>query len=465
MEYINQQNSESTIIKGGTVVTPEDVKIQDILIRNGLICLIGDLSDVKADKYIDAEGLFVMPGAVDTHVHFNDVFMNTISVHDYYTGTLAAAYGGVTSIIDFSNQVKGKSLVSTIKQKKEEAKGKALIDWGVHPVITRPDQQTLDEIALVVSEGAPTIKCYMTYRDEGLLINNRDLRRIAKQLKKAGGMLMLHAEDNRILEDEIKKTLNAGLFKSVYHAKSRPVQAELIAIEQAIRIAEESGSKVFIVHMSVAEGAEMIHKAVEKNINILAETCTHYLVFDEKYLEREDGIKWICSPPLRNSSNQALLWEKINNSNIKMVSSDDAAFSWEAKLFGKDRFDKCPNGIPGVETRFSILYSEGVVKNRISLSRFVELVSSEPARIFGMAPQKGSLLPGADADIVLFNPNEKWIMDKKSLHMNTDWSAYENIAITGKIKKVFSRGELIIDGEICLAKKGRGKYLHRKLKL
>ena len=433
------------------------------MIKDGLICLIGDLSNIKADKYIDAEGLFVMPGAIDTHVHFNDEFMNTISVHDYYTGTLAAAYGGVTSIVDFSNQEKGKTLLSTIEQKKNEAYGKALIDWGVHPVITRPDKQTLDEISMVVKEGAPTIKCYMTYREEGLLINESDLTDIAYQLKKEGGMLMLHAEDNSILEEEIQKTLNAGLFKSIYHLKSRPARAELKAIDQAIRIAEKTGARIFIVHLSAAEGAEMILHASKRDIDILVETCTHYLVFDEEYLKREDGMKWICSPPIRDVENQTLLWDNINNYNIKMVSSDDAAFSWEAKLFGKDRFDKCPNGIPGVEPRFSILYSKGVEKNRISLSRFVELVSSEPARIFGMAPQKGSLLPGADADIVLFDPNEKWIMNNDSLHMNTDWSAYEDIEITGKIKKVFSRGELIIDGENCLAKKGRGQYIHRKL--
>lgn len=455
--------STSTIIKSGTVVTPGDIKQQDILIKDGIICLIGDLSSIKAEIYINAEGLLVLPGAIDTHVHFNDEFMNTVSVHDYYSGTMAAAYGGVTSIIDFSNQGKGKSLLSTISLKKIEAQNKALIDWGVHPVITNPDNSTLKEIALVVKEGAPTIKCYMTYKEEGLLVKPSDLQDIARELKEAGGMLMLHAEDNDILEKEISKIINAGLFKAIYHAKSRPVDAELKAIEQAIQIAENTGAKIFIVHMTIDEGGQLIKIARNKNIDILAETCTHYLVFSEEELEREDGIKWICSPPLRSKSNQEKLWKHINDGVISMVTSDDAAFSWNAKMLGKERFDKCPNGIPGIEARFSIMYSEGVDKGNISLKQFVDLVATNPAKIFGLAPQKGSILPGSDADIVLFDPKEEWIMGKNSLHMNTDWSAYEDIKITGRIKKVFSRGELIIDGEQCLAKKGRGRFIFRKL--
>jgi len=455
--------SPSTIIKGGTVVTPGDIKQQDILIKDGLICLVGNLVDIKADNVIYAEGLLVLPGAIDTHVHFNDEFMNAYSVHDYYTGTLAAAFGGVTSFIDFSNQIKGKSLLSTISNKKNEAQNKALIDWAVHPVITNPDKSTLKEIPMVVKEGAPTIKCYMTYREEGLLIELHDLQHIAQELKNAGGMLMLHAEDNDILEKEISKTIDAGLFKAVYHAKSRPVNAELKAIEQAIQIAENTGARIFIVHMTIDEGGHLIKRARDNNIDILAETCTHYLVFSEDELKREDGIKWICSPPLRIKSNQEKLWKHIKNGVISMVSSDDAAFSWNAKMLGKERFGKCPNGIPGIETRLSIMYSEGVAKGRISLRQFVDMVATNPARIFGLAPQKGSLIPGADADMVLFDPLEEWLMNNNSLHMATDWSAYENIKITGKIKKVLSRGELIIEGENCMAKKGRGKFLFRKL--
>ena len=456
--------SKATLIKGGTVVISQTVSQQDVLISGYKITAIGDLSNLSnIDNKIDASGLLVLPGAVDTHVHFNDVFMNTISVHDYYTGTLAAAFGGVTSVIDFSNQLPGETLVDTLKYKHEEARGKALIDWGIHPVITQPTPETLDQIPSVVAQGAPTIKCYLTYREDGLMIEYEDLKAILARLRDANGMLLLHAEDNTMLEQNIPKMIESGRTKPIYHARSRPREVEDAAIQNAIKLVEEIGGRVFIVHTATDKGVELAARARARGLDVIVETCTHYLIFTEDMLKRDDGIKWICSPPLRNQTVQDNLWKGIQDGRIAMVTSDDAAYSWEAKLYGIDRFDKCPNGIPGVETRFNLLYSEGVVKGRISLPRFVELVCTMPALLFGLAPQKGSLIPGADADIVIFDPNKKWIMDQKTLHEATDWSAYEGIEITGKIEKVFSRGELIIDEEKCLAEKGRGRYLYRKL--
>jgi dihydropyrimidinase len=456
---------KTILIRGGTVVLGHSVSQQDLLIQGERIVALGDLSDHKADSTLDVTGLLVLPGAIDSHVHFNDVFMNTISVHDYYTGTLAAAYGGVTSVIDFSNQGPGDSLMDTLKNKREEENGQALVDWGVHPVITRPTPGTLDEIPLVVEAGAPSIKCYMTYRDEGLLVEIEDLRRISERLREAGGMLQVHAEDNDILEEYIPRMLDLGLTDPIYHAKSRPIEAENNAIRDCIQVVRETGGRLFVVHMASADGAELVGAARADGLEVIAETCTHYLLFAEEMLEREDGIKWICSPPLRDRSNQDRLWAALRDGRISMVTSDDAAYLWEAKLYGVDRFDKVPNGIPGIEPRLNLLYSEGVAKGRLSLPRFVEVISSTPAKLFGLAPQKGSLFPGADADIVLFDPDVQWTMNRETLHMATDYSAYEGIEMTGKIVKVFSRGELIIDGEHCLAKEGRGRYLHRKLDL
>jgi dihydropyrimidinase len=441
----------------------QNVAQQDLLIEGEKIKALGHLENQKADKIIDASGLLVFPGAVDTHVHFNDEFMNTISVHDYYTGTLAAAYGGVTSVVDFSNQQPGESLIKTLGIKREEAKGRALVDWGVHPVISRVSPKILEDIPKLIQKGAPTIKCYMTYRSEGLMVGEADLKRILESLKKAGGMLLVHAEDNDIIEENMSRMLSAGLTKPIYHAKSRPPEAEIRAIQQCIKLARETRARLFIVHMATASGVELVGEARGEGLDVLAETCTHYLVFTSKMLERDDGIKWICSPPLRNTRIQERLWTGLRDGRISMVTSDDAAYSWEAKLMGADRFDRCPNGIPGVEVRLPLLYSEGVVKGQISLPRLVELTATTPAILFGLAPQKGTLLPGTDADIVLFNPQKKWIMNQKTLHMATDWSAYEDIPITGKIEKVFSRGELIIDGDSCLAEKGRGRYIHRQI--
>ena len=456
---------KTTLIRRGTVVSSQIVSKQDVLIQGEQITALGDLSNIEADTVIDAEGLLVLPGAVDTHVHFNDYFMNTVSVHDFYTGTLAAAHGGVTSIVDFANQAPGKSLHDALESKKEEAEGKALVDWGIHPVITQPTSETLEEIPLIAELGAPTIKCYMTYREEGLMIKDADLARILESLRLAGGMLMVHAEDNDIIEENVPRMIGEGLTQPIYHAKSRPPEAENLAISRCIQLVRETGGRLFIVHMATDKGIELVEKAQREGLDIFAETCTHYLIFTEKMLEREDGIKWVCSPPLRNQSIQDRLWEGVRDGCLSMVTSDDAAYSWEAKLQGAERFDRCPNGIPGIEPRLTILYSEGVDRGRISLQRFVELISTAPARLFGLTPKKGSITPGSDADVVLFNPKAKWAMSQKTLHMAADWSAYENIEVTGKIEKVFSRGELIIDGEKCLAQKGRGRYLHRKLDL
>lgn len=463
IQEVSLEKKGTILIKNGTVVLGNNISQQDILIRGEKISALGNLAGLEADQEIEAEGLIVLPGAVDTHVHFNDKFMNTISLHDYYTGTLAAAFGGTTSIIDFSNQIPGQPLINTIRLKKAEAENQALIDWGVHPVITEPSPEIIEEIPHLVEAGAPTIKCYMTYRSEGLMVEEDDMRQILKTLKMTGGMLMVHAEDNALVEETVSRMIEQGLTKPIYHVRSRPPEAEIRAIQTCIKLAKETRTRLFIVHMATAAGMELVSQARSEGLEVLAETCTHYLMLTETILEREDGLKWICSPPLRNKRIQDKLWSGLQDGRLSMVTSDDAAYSWEAKLYGADRFDKCPNGLPGVEVRLPLLYSAGVVKGRLSLPRLVEVVSTVPSILFGLYPQKGTLQPGADADIVLLDPKAKWIMNQQSLHMATDWSAYENLPIQGKIQKVFSRGELIIDGDKCLAEKGRGRYLHRKI--
>ncbi len=455
--------TQSTLIRNATVVCEYEILRRDVLLQDARIQLPEAGVYPQADRIIDAEGLLVFPGAVDPHVHFNDEFMGTVSVHDYTAGTLAAAYGGVTSLLDFSNQAPQGSLMQALEIKFKEAQGKALVDWGVHPVITRADSRTLSEIREVVKAGAPTIKCYMTYPSEGLMMEEPELLNILSRLEQENGMLLLHAEDNDMIESQISSLIKAGKTQAIFHARSRPPQSEDNAIKQAVRISQKTGGRVFIVHLASDLGLERIHQAQLQGINILCETCTHYLVFTDAWLEREDGFKWICSPPLRAQPIQQKLWKGLQDGVISLVSSDDAAFSWEAKLLGKDRFDLCPNGIPGIEARVSVMFSEGVKKDRLTLSQMVDLIATMPARLFGLYPRKGVIAPGSDADLVLFDPNQKWTMGMRTQHMASDWSAYEGIEITGKIRKVFSRGELIIDGEKCLARAGRGQYLHRSL--
>ncbi len=453
----------ATLIRGGTVVVRGEARVRDLLLRGETIADPGDLAGQVADRVVDATGLLVLPGGVDTHVHFNDVFMGTVSVHDYLAGTRAAAFGGTTSVIDFSNQVPGGTLAKTLEDKREEARGKALVDWGVHPVLTRADEATLDEIPRLVEAGTPTIKCYRTYRSDGLLMEDPQLVRIARRLTAAGGMLMLHAEDNDAIEANVPRLIAEGKTAPVCHARSKPPDVDTQAIRRIVAMARHTGGRFFIVHLASPGGLALVAAAMAEGLDLRAETCAHYLVFTEAMLERPDGIKWICSPPLRDEEVRRVLWEAVADGRIRMVTSDDAAYSWEAKLLGRDRFDLCPNGIPGIEPRFQILYSEGVARGRISLPRFAEIVSTEPARLFGMYPRKGTLEPGSDADVVLLDPQARWTMGQGTLHMATDWSAYEGIEVTGKIVKVFSRGELLVDGEELLGTPGRGRYLHRRL--
>jgi len=452
-----------TLIRGGTVVGTDGFAEQDLLVEGETIAAVGPLSGVRADECVDASGLLVLPGAVDTHVHFNDEFMGTVSVHDFSTGTRAAAFGGVTSVIDFSNQKPGQPLLGTVEAKKEEAAGRAFVDWGVHPVITDPSARTIAGLPDVVAAGAPTVKCYLTYRQEGLMVGFNELQDILKALRGTGGMLLVHAEDNEALEGNIPRLIGGGFVQPIYHARSRPPEVETAAIRRSIDAARMTGGRLFIVHLASAEGVGLVASARQEGLDVHAETCTHYLIFTEEMLRRDDGIKWICSPPLRAAEIREKLWEAVRDGKISQVSSDDAAYSWEAKLLGAGRFDLCPNGIPGIEVRLQLLYSEGVAKGRISLPRLVEVTSAAPARLFGLAPRKGSLEPGADADIVLLDPQAKWTMGRETLHMAADWSAYEGIPVTGGIVRVWSRGDLIVDGKSFLGEKGRGLYLHRIL--
>lgn len=455
-------NRPSLLIRGGKTVDGPRLRRRDFLVRDGIIAAAGDLSAEEADRVLDAGGLWVLPGGVDPHVHFNDEFMGAVSVHDYEKGTRAAAFGGTTTVIDFSNQRPGRPLRETLEDKMEEAKG-ALVDWSVHPVITRTDGKTLAEIPDLVRRGTPTFKCYMTYRDEGLMIEEAGLRRILAVLRDAGGMLMVHAEDNDAAEAGVSRLIAEGKTSPIYHARAKPASCEDAAVERAVRIAEETGGRLFIVHLASDQALRTISRARERGVDIAAETCTHYLVFSEEFLEREDGLKFICSPPLRPPAVREALWEGVRDGRIAQVSSDDAAYSWAAKCLGKDRFDRCPNGLPGVEFRLPLLFSLGAAAGRITPGRFVELVATNPAKIFGLYPKKGCLEPGSDADLVLWDPAQKWTMDASSHHMAADWSPIDSLVITGKIRRVYSRGELIIDEDRCLARPGRGRFVYRRL--
>jgi dihydropyrimidinase len=465
--------SERTLlISGGTVVSSNAVSQQDVLIQNETISTVGDLAGVAADEHIDATGLLVLPGAIDPHIHFNERNKGQKGVHDFLTGGRAAAFGGTTTVIDFADQIHGQPLLSVLDQKRDQANGMAIIDWNVHPIINHVTPEVLEEIPAVVAAGLPSIKCFMTFRSltgesavnlysgkPGRIISDDDFVHLSSRLEAVGGMLMVHAEDSTIIDKIAQEKLASGETKAIDHARCRPPESEGNAVRRIVEVARQTGGRVYVVHLSSIDGLSQIVEARTNGLKVYAETCPHFLIFTDEKLKRDDGYKWLGSPPLRDEATQSALWDGLIDGTISTLATDDCAFSLESKVAGAENFDLCPEGMPGIEPRLTILYSEGVAKGRISLPKLVELTSTAPAELFGLAPKKGSLAPGSDADIVLFDPSTRWTMSQETLHMASDYTAYEGVEVTGKVAKVYSRGDLIIDGEQCLAKPGRGEFV------
>ena len=465
--------SERTLlISGGTVVSSNAVSQQDVLIQNETISTVGDLAGVAADEHVDATGLLVLPGAIDPHIHFNERNKGQKGVHDFLTGGRAAAFGGTTTVIDFADQIHGQPLLSVLDQKRDQANGMAIIDWNVHPIINHVTPEVLEEIPAVVAAGLPSIKCFMTFRSltgesavnlysgkPGRIISDDDFVQLSSRLEAVGGMLMVHAEDSTIIDKIAQEKLASGETKAIDHARCRPPESEGNAVRRIVEVARQTGGRVYVVHLSSIDGLDQIIEARTNGLKVYAETCPHFLIFTDEKLKRDDGYKWLGSPPLRDEATQSALWDGLIDGTISTLATDDCAFSLESKVAGAENFDLCPEGMPGIEPRLTILYSEGVAKGRISLPKLVELTSTAPAELFGLAPKKGSLAPGSDADIVLFDPSTRWTMSQETLHMASDYTAYEGVEVTGKVAKVYSRGDLIIDGEQCLAKPGRGEFV------
>ena len=450
----------------------QSVSERDLFISGEKIEAVGDVAAGLADEVMDATGLLVLPGAIDPHVHFNETNKGQNGVHDYFTGGRAAAFGGTTTIVDFADQIHGRPLLTVLDVKKEQARGQAVIDWNVHPIINQVTAEVLEEIPEVVAAGLPTIKCFMTFRSltgesavnmysgkPGRIISDEDYLGLTTRLREAGGMLMVHAEDSTIIDKIALDKLAKGETSAIDHARCRPAEAEASAVRRIVGVARETGGRVYIVHLSSIDGLGEVTSARAEGLPVWAETCPHFLIFTDEKLKRDDGYKWVGSPPLRDEATQAALWEALGDGRISVAATDDCAFSLASKVAGAENFDLCPEGMPGIEPRLTVLYSEGVAKGRITLPQLVDLTSTTPARLFGLAPGKGCLMPGADADIVLFDPSVRWTMSQDSLHMASDYTSYEGVEVTGKVAKVFSRGDLIVDGEQFLATPGRGRFV------
>jgi len=459
--------AKKLLIHGGTVVSESDVAPYDIVIEGERITahgLRGDFDPGSFDEVLDATGLLVLPGLIDPHVHFDSPFMGSTTVHDFHSGTAAAAFGGITTVISFSTQPKGGSLLRNLEEHEQKADGQAYVDWSIHGILLDSSEQTLLEIPKLVEAGVPTYKCFTTYRHSDRLMDDDSMLLVLRTTAESGGMLMIHCENDAILEYRLKREVAQGHTDWIYHARSRPGSAENVAIQRVVDLMKEERAQVYIVHASTAESVQIIQKAQSEGDPIHCETCTHYLVLTEDLLNSELGHLFICSPPLRTQRDIDALWRASRVGPIEVISSDDAGLpSADRTRLSEGRFDKVPNGMPGVEPRLTMLYTEGVRKGRISLPRLVSLTAANPARLFGMFPQKGSLTPGSDADIVLFDPDVKWSMSAETLHMNTDFCPFEGRDVFGKPKTVLCRGEIVVRDYKLIGTPKHGRRIVRKL--
>jgi dihydropyrimidinase len=457
----------TTLVRNGTIVTAADRYQADIYIDKGIITLIGQGLTLPADTVLDASGKLVMPGGIDVHTHLDMPFGGTTSSDDFETGTLAAAHGGTTTLIDFAIQDFGQGLYPAFESWMKKAEGRSVIDYAFHMIVRELTEQVSHDMdRMVRREGVTSFKLFMAYPGV-FMVDDATIFKALLRTRENGGLVCMHAENGGVIDTLVKEALRRGEKAPKYHALTRPTRAEGEATGRAIALAEMAGVPIYIVHLSCSDALEKVKQARDMGLRAYAETCPQYLFLSYEDYERPgfEGAKYVMSPPLREKWNQDALWKGLQKNDLQVISTDHCPFCMNdaaQKPLGKDDFSKIPNGAPGIETRMSLLYDGGVVKNRISVNRFVELTSTSPAKIFGMFPKKGTIAPGSDADIVIFDPNRKLTFSAKTLHQRVDYTPYEGRTVQGAADVVLSRGEVIVENGKFLGKPGRGSFLKRR---
>ncbi|CAI8773363.1 D-hydantoinase [Brevibacillus sp. IT-7CA2] len=451
-------------IRSGTIVTASDTYQADILIEGDKVVAIGSNLDGKDAEVIDATGYYVFPGGIDPHTHLDMPFGGTVTSDNFYTGTKAAAFGGTTSIIDFCLTNKGEPLHSAISTWHEKARGKAVIDYGFHLMVSDANDQVLEELGAVVrNEGITSLKVFMAYKNV-LMADDETLFKTLVRAKELGALVQVHAENGDVLDYLIKQAIAKGQTDPVYHAYTRPPEAEGEATGRAIALTALADAQLYVVHVSCAEAVRRIAEAREKGWNVYGETCPQYLVLDITDLQKPgfEGAKYVWSPPLREKWNQDVLWSALKNGILQTVGSDHCSFNFSGqKELGLGDFTKIPNGGPIIEDRMRLLFSEGVAKDKISLNQFVDMTSTKVAKLFGMFPQKGTIAVGSDADIVLFDPTVKRTISVETHHMNVDYNPFEGMVVNGDIISVLSRGSFVIRDQQFVGQAGAGRFVKR----
>lgn len=452
----------SVLIKNGRVITASEDYEADIFIEGEKITSIGNKLNVKADEEIDAKGKLIFPGGIDPHVHLDMPFMGTFSSDNYETGTLAALHGGTTMVIDFILQTQGKSLHSALEEWRGRSDGNAYGDYSFHMAVTDFNEESRKEIRdLIDNEGITSFKTFMAYKG-ALMIDDRQMIGLMNEVRDRGGLVTVHATNGDMIDFLVARHRNEGKLSPLYHYLSQPEITESEATGRFADMAYHTDVPSYIVHMTCEGALNQIRDATRRNQKVFVETCIQYLILDASLYEKDfEGAKWVMSPPLREKKDQEALWAGLNQGLVQVVGTDHCPFEWKKKLMGEKDFSKIPNGHPAIEHRMELLYSEGVNKGKITLNKYVEVTSTNAAKIFGMFPQKGTIGIGADADIVIFDPEKKHTLSAKTHHMNVDYSGYEGWEVTGKAETVLLRGKIAVDNGKEKIKKGYGKFIKR----
>src|ERR671914_583662 len=455
----------SVLIRGGRIVTAADDYVGDVFIDNERVSLIGESLDVQADKVIDASGKYVIPGAIDPHTHMEMPFGGTVSCDDFTSGTISAAFGGTTSHVDFCLQEPGQRLpdaLATWHEKIERAK--PVIDVGFHLAVTDLEEGgTLEDLAKAPDEGVTSYKLFMAYKG-AIMVDDETLFKTMQVAADTGALVMVHAENGDAIDVLVKQALAAGKNAPPWHALTRPPELEGEATNRAIQLARIAGSPLYVVHVSCREAVEPIARAREQGWDVWGETCTQYFFVDYTHLERPnfEGGKYVYTPPPRPRENQEVLWDAVRSDILSVVSTDHCAFLWDGqKTMGKDDFSKIPNGAPGLENRLQMIHELGVRAGRISLSRMVELLSTNPAKLFGLYPRKGTIAPGSDADMVIFDPEKRHLITAENQQSRSDYNLYEGTEVTGSPEVVLLRGTILVENGELVVEPSIGQFVER----
>jgi len=452
------------MIRNGTVVTATDSYVADVALVDGKVAAIGrDLPLENVRQVLDASGKLVLPGGIDVHTHLDMPFGGTTSADDFETGTRAAAFGGTTTLIDFAIQYKGQPLRQAFDTWMSKAAGKAVCDYAFHCIVTDISGGQLLEMNDLVREGVTSFKLFMAYPGV-FMLDDGSIFKALQKTSQNGGLVCMHAENGSAIDVIVQQALAEGKKAPKYHALTRPTTAEAEATARAIALAEMAGAPIYIVHLSCNDALEKVQEARDRGLPVYAETCPQYLYLSIENFDAPgfEGAKYVFTPPLREKWHQEKLWNGLKRDHLQVVSTDHCPFCFkEQKELGKDDFTKIPNGGPGVEHRMSLIYSGGVAGGRFSVNRFVELVSTTPAKLFGLYPRKGTIAVGSDADLVIFNPNRKHTISARTHHMRVDYSMFEGIQVTGMPDVVLSRGKVVIEGDKFMGRAGQGQFLRR----